>query len=262
VGLIRHAERRGAQWQVHFTDGTVAVTRWIVDATGRRSALARRLGAKKMRDEPLIALYAMGASPESFRLNRTIVEAVPQGWWYGARLPSGAALAGLHTSRDFARGLRGDPARWLGALAETRHLSFLLRDIRFERFLRPLDACGATLDRYSGEGWIACGDAALSFDPVSGQGIFSALNSGKTAAHAVEDALNGSAARLDAYAAMLGEVRRIYRARVQAVYRSAFHFSDQPFRSARATPALSSGIHPVVTAHEGWSNRRMRDRIE
>ena len=229
-GLVGRAERREPHWRVQFKDGAFETARWIIDATGRRSAVARRLGARRERDVQLIALYA-ASEPSGFQLNRTIIEAAPQGWWYAARLPSGAALAGFHTSPQHATSLRADPRRWLGALEDTRHLASALGKIRFETFLRPVDASGSNLDRYSGDGWIACGDAALSFDPISGQGIFSALYSGMTAAHAVEEALNGSRERLDEYSRRLEQVREIYVARSLAVYRSEHRWMEEPFWS-------------------------------
>lgn len=46
-------------------------------------------------------------------------------------------------------------------------------------------ASGAWLDPVCGEGWIACGDAALAFDPLSSQGLLGALASGVAAARAI-----------------------------------------------------------------------------
>ncbi len=247
-GLVERAERREPHWRVQFKDGAFETARWIIDATGRRSAVARRLGARRERDVQLIALYA-ASEPSGFQLNRTIIEAAPQGWWYAAGLPSGAALAGFHTSPQHATFLRADPRRWLGALEDTRHLASALGKIRFETFLRPVDASGSNLDRYSGDGWIACGDAALSFDPISGQGIFSALYSGMTAAHAVEEALNGSRERLDEYSRRLEQVREIYVARSLAVYRSEHRWMEEPFwsNSPRQHPNASKiGVMPAV----------------
>ena len=45
----------------------------------------------------------------------------------------------------------------------------------------------ATLFRKAtrGDGWVAAGDAACAFDPLSGQGIFKALDGGMRAAEAV-----------------------------------------------------------------------------
>jgi len=228
--LVERAERREPHWRVLLKDGVFESARWIVDATGRRSAIARRLGARRERDAPLIALYA-AMEPSDLRLNRTIIEAAPEGWWYAARLPSGTGLAGFHTLPQCARFLRGDPRRWLGAFEDTLHLAPELGLTRFETFFQPLDASGAKLDRYSGAGWVACGDAALSFDPISGQGIFSAMYSGMTAAHAVDDALSGSPERLGEYSRRLEQVREIYVARCHFVYRGEDRWNKSPFWS-------------------------------
>jgi flavin-dependent dehydrogenase len=47
------------------------------------------------------------------------------------------------------------------------------------------------LERFHGEGWLAAGDAAIALDPLSSQGILSALYSGLKAAKAVIGVLAG-----------------------------------------------------------------------
>src|ERR1700683_5170843 len=86
---------------------------------------------------------------------------------------------------------------------------------------------------FYGEGWIACGDAAMSFDPISGQGIFAALHSGSAAAHAVHAALDGERVLLSAYARRLEEVWSIYRARRETLYASEQRWPARPFWSRR-----------------------------
>jgi len=224
------AERRDGAWCVRLDDGDVERARWIIDASGRRAAVARRAGAKRLRDARLIALYAAGTAARDFALNRTVIEAVPDGWWYAARLPSGRAIAGFHTLHQNATQLLADDDGWNGALSHTRHVSPMLAGALFER-PQALEACGARLDRFSGDGWIACGDAALSFDPVSGQGIFSALHGGMSSGDAVNDALNGDRNKLDLYAQRLEDIRRFYVARCCAAYRSESRWPDAPFWS-------------------------------
>src|SRR5690606_28820491 len=93
------------------------------DATGRRAALARRLGARRTRGARLIALYAHAPRAPEPASTRTLIEAVRDGWWYAAWLPSGGAVAALHVRPDEAARLRADPAAWRAALAGTRHLA-------------------------------------------------------------------------------------------------------------------------------------------
>jgi hypothetical protein len=55
------------------------------------------------------------------------------------------------------------------------------------------------LDRAAGPGWIAVGDVAMAFDPLSSQGIIKALESGWRGAGAVTDILNGAPRAVDSY---------------------------------------------------------------
>jgi flavin-dependent dehydrogenase len=54
-------------------------------------------------------------------------------------------------------------------------------------------AASARLDRTAGPDWLAIGDAAASFDPLSSQGIGSALETGIAAAVACVRRLGGDA---------------------------------------------------------------------
>lgn len=225
---VKTVQRRDDNWIVQLENGTVTAARWIVDASGRRAAIARRLGAKRRRDASLIALYRVGTPAAGFELNRTVIEAAPHGWWYAARLPSGAPIAGFHTRSRHARTIVSG-ADWRAALDRTAHVARLLKGAMFDRPLVVLEACGAQLDRFGGEGWVACGDAAMSFDPISGQGIFSALYGGMEAARVADAGLRGRSAALGAYATRLASIRRLYLARCAGVYRNEGRWAGEPF---------------------------------
>jgi flavin-dependent dehydrogenase len=217
---VREMRREGGGWEVELESGAVERAPWIVDATGRSALLARRLAVPRLRDPALVAFYARGQPNPDLQLNRTVVEAVEQGWWYAARLPSGVPIAGFHTDAARAAELRADPEGWAQELSRTRHVARLLAGSQFDEPPRAVDARGARLERFSGEGWIACGDAAICFDPISGQGIFSALHGGLAAGTAIAAALEGRMDKLEAYSASMAEVGDIYRARWRSLYRS------------------------------------------
>ncbi len=50
-----------------------------------------------------------------------------------------------------------------------------------------------------GSNWLAVGDAAAAYDPLSSQGVYKALNSGRAAAIAIAGHLQGKGNALDAY---------------------------------------------------------------
>jgi hypothetical protein len=111
---VTDLERKDTGWHIRFKNGGTEMARWIVDATGRRAAIARRLGARRLRDAPLVAVYASGTSATGFALNRTVIEAVPRGWWYAARLTLGRGACRL----SYASRGRGAPACRSGSLAQ------------------------------------------------------------------------------------------------------------------------------------------------
>jgi flavin-dependent dehydrogenase len=215
-------QRQFGNWSVQFCDGEIVCASWIVDATGRRAALARRLGVNRIRDKQLIAFYGVGRADATPEFDRTIVEATSDGWWYVARLPSGAPMAGFHTDARKASHLRTTPGAWIAELAKTQHVSQFASPEAFDNPLRALDARGSRLADFEGDGWIACGEAAMCFDPIAGQGIFSAIQSGYAAATSVVRALSlgGEGERPPAYSERMNDVWAVYHSRSQAVYRS------------------------------------------
>ena len=209
-----------------------------MDATGRRSGLARRLGVGRLRDSRLVALYAIGPPSDACQLNRTLVEAGPTGWWYGAKLPSGAPIAGFHTLGRHAGQFATDLAAWKRALGNTTHMLRLLPHTSFERPVHVLPAWGGRLTQFSGDRWIACGDAAACFDPISSQGIFSALHSGNEAGLAVADALRRRNEKLGQYSERMETVWKSYSGRLRSVYRMERRWPRELFWSSLANDYL------------------------
>lgn len=174
---------------------------WVIDATGQAAWLGRRLGVRKRVCDRLVALIAFGtraSAAEQF----TALEACPEGWSYAAPLPQGRGVAGFFTDSDLLP--RGSVERqqfWIDRLRQTRLISSLFPDVESFGPIRIVSAASAKLDRAAGEGWLAIGDAAQSYDPLSGQGITKALNSGLAAAKAITANRGGDRAALDRFVA-------------------------------------------------------------
>jgi flavin-dependent dehydrogenase len=223
--------RRDKLWQVSLGNGEIESARWLIDATGRRAFLAHRLGANRFVDTRLTAIYAVGGAKQQIYLDRTVVEAVPQGWWYAARLPSGALLAGLHLRPQDAAQLARNRSLWRQAFAETSHIARLFPESAFRDELHVFDASGSRLNHLVGDAWIACGDAALSFDPLSGQGLFSAIHGGTMAARSVSSALQGISHSMVGYVEQLEHIWQIYTRRLRELYRNESRWQSQAFWS-------------------------------
>jgi len=222
--------RNGERWELHSTSGEAFECRWLVDATGRGSSIARRLGVRRNRDEGLVALCGFGSPRAGERLNRTLIEAVPEGWWYGAVLPEGVAMLALHVDPRESRSVRRD---WLAALNRTSFVREFFPPAGFGERLFIAEAGGSWLQTVHGKNWVACGDSAISFDPLSSQGIYTAMYSGVTAARAIVASEKGCASAIAKYACRLGEIRRVYRTRLIYSYQLVARWPDHLFWSAR-----------------------------
>lgn len=210
---------------------------WLVDATGRRSAVARRRGAARLHDDALVAFYArFRPAREGDRDGRTLIEAAPDGWWYTALVPSGERVVAFQTDADQAdRSALLTPEGFTRLLEGTQHVRAALDAFGFALNGRPrgADAGSARLDRFAGDGWLAAGDAATSFDPLSSQGIRTALYTGTLAGRALHAHLGGDGAALAGYAHRLEEVHAAYLRSRAEFYAYEGRWPDRPFWARR-----------------------------
>lgn len=173
-GLAGMAGRPGA-WRLCLANDSSLDARLVIDASGRRRAVARRLGAQVRHGDRLVGVvgWLAAASPPEHRL---LVEAVETGWWSATPLPdSGWAVALMTDLEQFRARALADTAVWRGELRRTRLVGGAVGDGRLSGRLTVADASPSWLEPRSGPGWTAVGDAALAPDPLSGRGIVSAL---------------------------------------------------------------------------------------
>ncbi len=231
-----------AGWRVMLERGEGGATEevrcgWLVDATGRRCAISRRHGATRLHDDALVAFFARFRPSEAGdRDARTLIEAVPDGWWYTALVPSGERVVAFLTDADLAdRTALLSAEGFVARLVETEHVAARLGSHGHTLASRPrgTDAGSARLDRFMGDGWLATGDAALSYDPLSSQGILTALYAGMRAGEALAAHLGGDAEALAGYGARLEEIHRAYQRNRTTYYALETRWPGRPFWSRR-----------------------------
>ena len=83
----------------------------------------------------------------------------------------------------------------------------------------------AHLDPPCGDGWLAAGDAAASFDPLSSQGILTAVLMGAEVARGIDDT--------PAFAARYQAIVAEYETQRLAIYRREERWPDAPFWARR-----------------------------
>jgi flavin-dependent dehydrogenase len=138
---------------------------------------------------------------EGIKESFTLVEAVRSGWWYSARLPDEKLMVVYFTDGDLLDRTALKTSGWFALLQQTEHTIHRVLHGGYTSLSHPqvLAAHGARLDVVAGERWLAVGDAATAYDPLSSYGISSALGSGFYAASAITDFLAGDHNALPAY---------------------------------------------------------------
>jgi flavin-dependent dehydrogenase len=234
-------------------------TKYLLDCSGRRSVVAKALGVERQCHDSLFAyaqrfVSASGEDADAY----TRIEASPEGWWYSNKLPvartsnSTERLVVFHTDKNsLAAQQAGTLSGFLKLLAQSPHISSYLDKFAYTPIgkIKGAAAGSERLTQFSGEGWLAVGDAAQAYDPLSSQGIYKALNSASSAGQMVNYALakseqslrsqNDDQFFLKRYAHEQEQLWADYVQQHKYYYSSQSRWLDQPFWNQRGS---STGV--------------------
>ncbi|PTL80268.1 tryptophan 7-halogenase [Vitiosangium sp. GDMCC 1.1324] len=222
--------------------------RFVVDATGRRAAFATARGARRLTLDRAFSLYGFfHVRPGQMFDAYTLVEAREEGWWYSALLPGGRVVVGLVGDGESLRGLKpGHPEPWLALLERAPATRRKLDACAFTgETLLSLPANIARLDRMRGEDWLAVGDAACTYDPLSSQGISQALRSALLAAEALRRHFRGEPGALNSYEDTL-----------QRQFQAHLHTRARYYRMERRWPTAPFWSHREQVPGQGFARAR------
>ncbi len=209
--------------------------KFVIDATGRLAAVGRQLGAVRKRDDRLMSINAIfDADPAANAQDQfayTIAESVPEGWWYSARLPHGRQIAAFQTDADLVRSLGVQrPHGFLKALGRTSLIRGVIGSRQMlDGTLRMVPAESSRLHPASGPNWLAVGDAACAFDPLSSQGLFHAIFTGMTGGQAVYQWFDGNRSLLDRYGHTVASIYAAYQENLKRWYRAEPRWRKRSF---------------------------------
>jgi 2-polyprenyl-6-methoxyphenol hydroxylase-like FAD-dependent oxidoreductase len=245
----RHAvtrlEHRPDGVVVHFGNGQVVDAAAVIDCTGR-AALSSGPSSKRTRADRLVALWAiLDLADDAETLAATLVEAVELGWWYTSILPGRRLMVGFFTDSD----LLPTRASRVGAafgdmLANAPNTAARLVSLGLLAALahcpREVSPAASVIGSRMVEGRILrAGDAAAATDPLSANGLATAIWSGAMAGEAALALLRDNKipaehferSYLEGIARQLGSQTSFYRAEPR--------FSDAPFWSRRSQQSLA-----------------------
>ena len=208
---------------------------FVVDATGKRASFATRQGARKILFDQLLGAFVfLKCGDATMTDSCTLVEAAEDGWWYSALLPGSGIVAAWMSDADIVRKHRlKDASRWFEQMQRTVHTKHRL--LPAEPLNKPTlhAAYSHRLDRVSGDRWLAVGDAAMAFDPLSSQGVFKALRSGILASYAICDFFKGNLSGLEKYQSLAAREFDGYLKTRAEFYSQEQRWPDSPFWQRR-----------------------------
>lgn len=268
--LCAHARHRGASvlfdtqvgeispkaggWeaQLQGNSGSLRVeARALIDASGRNATVARRLGARRHRTDKLVCAWLYG-SDHCTTAQLSHVESEENGWWYSAPLPNRRRVLAFHTDADLPAARAARRAGWLHDQAiKLPGLGPELERAQFtpESTIRITAAHSSATSPASGPGWFAAGDAALSFDSLSAQGLFHALYTGLCAAEACHRGMEGDLHAWAGYAEEIDRIAAAYRTHLGQWYGAERRWDAEPFWQRRLVATMS---------HSGNESQRRR----
>ena len=248
-GAALLAPARLAQWEcddnqrwkiavIHDHRRIEIEARVLIDAGGRTPVIARRLGATRIRLDDLVSGWVIAQAPtDRSQLGISYIHSVPQGWWYTAPIPGGKRIVAFHTRAGNAATAWMHSAQSI--IEQAKRVPYLWERISFD-ILDPQQlqhgytaANSAMTQPAVGSAWLTVGDAALSFDPLSSQGIFNALYTGLAASESVYRYLQGEILNFTEYQQQLETIRNAYETHLQEWYRCEKRWPQEEFWKSR-----------------------------
>jgi flavin-dependent dehydrogenase len=249
---MRAEQADNGDWTIHLraAAGPQAVTaRFVVDASGAGHFLP---GRRRRVAAPLVALYAHWRAGAGSEIAGR-VEAGENEWFWCAPLSSGKSVAVVFIDPERLSGMsRADiETTYRALLGECR----LFRDAGFVDTVSTVKACDASsrhAEQAVGANFVRVGDANLSLDPLSSQGVQVAIASALQAAIVVNTLLkhpNNAPAAIAFYRDRQKEKVRQYAAKTAAFYAERAAVCDRPFWRRRAGVA-GEATAPVFASGE------------
>lgn len=171
---------------IHSTEGLLKIrANYLVDATGRNASLSRQLNIHMQKHDKLMGVGCFFyASDNQQHKYGHIIESCKDGWWYCAHLPDNKIVISLFSDADIISNKRlNQTKQWQSQLSQTQHIAGYIQGAKLDTekpWVR--NACSQILNGILPSNFVAVGDAACGFDPISSMGIGFALSSGCQAA--------------------------------------------------------------------------------
>jgi len=228
--IVSCSVQTGGQWLLEAARGGTTLTlngRMLVDATGRKALLAGQLGSQAHVADRLLGAVTFSETSESAQW--TLIEAVEEGWWYSAPLPGARMVFAYMTDSDLWK----NPV-W-SELVKRAPLTFERAGcLPVPPPFQIVSAASVIRHPVAGANWTAIGDAALAFDPLSGQGVSKSIETATRCAAALARWFGGDTGALAEYESWVNQAYESYLVLRRQFYSSVTRFPGSPFWERRA----------------------------
>ena len=174
--------------------------RFIIDATGRSSLLVKHQGGFRKNIDHLIGLVSIPETNcRAKQTNFTLIEPVKTGWWYSADIPGNKTVVAYMTDADLYKKKSCNKEDFFNRLfSKTTYTKEKSPGSKPDNIVMHA-ANSYLMSKTHGKNWLAIGDAAMAFDPLSSQGIYKAIKSGIGSAKLINEHFNGNSTALQNY---------------------------------------------------------------
>jgi flavin-dependent dehydrogenase len=212
---------------------------FLIDATGRAASIAKRIGARPVIFDDLVGIVSHAAPTGEDR--RVYIEAMESGWWYSTRLTGDQLITVFMTDSDLFDLAAGRTAAWEAMVASSALTRARLHPGSCAVDLYVRSARTQRLDKMHGDAWLAAGDAAMSYDPLSSEGISKGIEWGRKAAQAAAACMKGDRSAGTGYAEEAGKTFSAYLRQRRGYYTAEKRWAGSPFWQRRQSAPVPLG---------------------
>lgn len=203
----------------------------FIDATGRKRALLNKMNIPSESFDNLISFSCHLPKIEHPKLvHEVYVESFEHGWGIVSALNETENVFSLFTTKgNLMHKQLSTYENWNTILSGTKYLKdFLVPNIQPKVIGGNSNSSKPT--KVTGENWLALGDAAIAFDPLSSHGITNAIYTAMLAAHTIEQIqIDGNRNALENYQETIDQIFDQYLSSKNQLYLSEKRWKDSAF---------------------------------
>lgn len=239
--LLSKLENQQAKY-LSTDESALSAGKLIVDATGRARSVLRGMDIGSLDNDGLIAYSCHVPYRQHPALTHSVyTESFRDGWGIVSRLNEKENVITLFTDRYSTIGIQlKHYPNWPEVLLETTNLHYFLTGDENTRVKGHIANSSRAL-QIAGENWLAIGDAAIAFDPLSSHGITNAIYTAGQAAIAVERYIRaGDSVAIPTYGNDMITIFDQYLLNKDQLYRQEKRWPESPFWQNRQTPSAQT----------------------